>query len=41
MTPFAFLNYILIVVSTCSVYSLPFGGDVECSANISLEGKSC
>lgn len=25
----------------CSVYSLPFGGDLECSANILLEGKSC
>lgn len=32
---------ILMVVSTCSVYSLPFGGDLECSANILLEGKSC
>lgn len=25
----------------CSVYSLPFGGDLECFANISLEGKGC
>lgn len=31
---YLFTFFIIAVVSTCSVYSLPFGGDLECSVQI-------